>query len=289
MADRAVLLNGWEGLYFDFDQDRIIALAKESADLGIKLFVLDDGWFGVKYPRVDDKAGLGDWTPNPKRFPDGLPKFVDQVTDLPLKNSGERFRFGLWVEPEMVNPESELHKAYPDWVLHSADYPRTLNRDQLVLNLSLKEVQAYIIDCMTRILGDVKVTHIKWDNNRDLQEMPNPATAYDCILGLYRVLDILTTRFPNVMWEGCASSGGRFDAGLLPYFPVSWTSDNTDGLDRISVQFGTSLAYPAANMGCHVWAVPSHQTHRNTSLEFRAHVALMGGPSGSSWTIKDAR
>ena len=280
LAERAVLLNSWEGLYFNFDQDKIAALAKDSADLGIKLFVLDDGWFGNKYPRVTDNAGLGDWEANRKRFPNGLGPFVDQVTKMPVKNSSDKIRFGLWVEPEMVNPESELYKAHPDWVLHSGDYPRTLNRDQLVLDLSIPAVQDYIIDCMTKILSGANITYIKWDNNRGMQEMPSPATMHKYIRGLYRVLDTLTTRFPNVLWEGCASGGGRFDAGLLPYFPVSWTSDNTDGLDRVFIQFGTSLAYPAASMGCHVSAVPNHGTHRTTPFEFRAHVAMMGGSFG---------
>ncbi|ORX36961.1 putative alpha-galactosidase C [Kockovaella imperatae] len=280
VADRAVLLNSWEGLYFNFDHARIATLAKHTADLGIKLFVLDDGWFGNKYPRINDQAGLGDWVANRERFPDGMPKFVDKVAGIPVAHSDDKLRFGIWVEPEMVNPKSELYDAHPDWILHSGDYPRTVTRNQLVLDLSKKPVQDYIIDALSKVLSEANITYIKWDNNRAMHEMTTPATAHDYILGLYRVLHTLTTRFPHVLWEGCASGGGRFDAGLLPYFPVSWTSDNTDALDRIFIQFGTSLAYPAASMGCHVSAVPNHSTFRTTSLEFRAHVAMMGGSFG---------
>ena len=280
LRDRTVLLNSWEGLYFDFDQDKILHMAKATADLGVKLFVLDDGWFGEKYPRVDDHAGLGDWVANPKRFPDGMPPFIEKVTDLTVKGTNDKLKFGLWVEPEMVNPKSKLYDDHPDWVMHCGNYPRTEARTQLVLNLSIPQVQDYIIDCLTKILSTAKISYIKWDNNRAFHEIPHPSVAYNYIVGLYRVLGTLTTRFPEVQWEGCASGGGRFDSGLLPYFPVSWTSDNTDGLDRIFIQFGTSVAYPPATMGCHVADVPSHSTGRTTPFEFRAHVAMMGGSFG---------
>lgn len=180
----------------------------------------------------------------------------------------------------MVNAKSELYENHPDWVLSAPKRARTEQRNQLVLNLSLKEVQDYLIDSLSEVLGSANVEYIKWDNNRSMHELAHPSIAHKYMLGLYRVLSTLTTRFPHVLWEGCASGGGRFDAGILAYFPQTWTSDNTDGLERIFTQFGTSLAYPPSSMGCHVAAVPNHQMHRVTPLEFRAHVAMMGGSFG---------
>ena len=278
--DRPVLLNSWEGAYFDFNESVIYNLASASAELDIKLFVMDDGWFGDKYPRVSDNSSLGDWVVNKDRFPNGLGSLVDRITDLKTGNSSETIRFGIWVEPEMVSPRSELYEAHPDWALHAGPYPRTETRNQLVLNLALPEVQNYIIDSISNILESADITYVKWDNNRGIHETPSPNAGHAYMLGLYRVLDTLTSRFPDVLWEGCASGGGRFDAGVLPYFPQSWTSDDTDGLERLAIQFGTSLAYPASSMGAHVSAVPNHQTGRTTPFTFRAHVALMGGSFG---------
>ncbi|KAL4995392.1 Melibiase-domain-containing protein [Aspergillus recurvatus] len=280
-SDRPPLLNSWEGVYFDFNQSSIETLAEQSAALGIRLFVMDDGWFGDKYPRTSDNAGLGDWTPNPARFPDGLEPVVEEITNLTVNDtSSEKLRFGIWVEPEMVNPNSSLYREHPDWALHAGPYPRTERRNQLVLNLALPEVQDFIIDFMTDLLNSADISYIKWDNNRGMHEVPSPSTDHEYMLGLYRVFDTLTTRFPDVLWEGCASGGGRFDAGVLQYFPQIWTSDNTDGVDRITIQFGTSLAYPPSAMGAHLSAVPNHQTGRTVPLEFRAHVAMMGGSFG---------
>ncbi|KAL3462904.1 Melibiase-domain-containing protein [Aspergillus heterothallicus] len=277
-SDRPVLLNSWEGVYFDFNQSTIYNLAEESADLGIHLFVMDDGWFGDEYPRISDNAGLGDWTPNPERFPDGLSPLVQGVTNLTA--NGTNLRFGIWVEPEMVNPNSTLYHTHPDWVLHAGAYPRTERRNQLVLNLALPEVQEYIISFMTTLLNSADITYIKWDNNRGMHETPSPSNDHAYMLGLYHIFTTLTTRFPNVLWEGCASGGGRFDPGVLHYFPQIWTSDNTDGVDRVTIQFGTSLAYPPSAMGAHLSAVPNHQTGRTVPLTFRAHVAMMGGSFG---------
>ncbi|KAL4987888.1 alpha-galactosidase C [Aspergillus falconensis] len=280
-SDRPPLLNSWEGVYFDFNQSSIETLAEQSAALGIRLFVMDDGWFGDKYPRTSDNAGLGDWTPNPARFPDGLEPVVEEITNLTVNDtSSEKLRFGIWVEPEMVNPNSSLYREHPDWALHAGPYPRTERRNQLVLNLALSEVQDFIINFMTNLLNSADISYIKWDNNRGMHEVPSPSTDHQYMLGLYRVFDTLTTRFPDVLWEGCASGGGRFDAGVLQYFPQIWTSDNTDGVDRITIQFGTSLAYPPSAMGAHLSAVPNHQTGRTVPLEFRAHVAMMGGSFG---------
>ncbi|KAL4956115.1 putative alpha-galactosidase G [Aspergillus filifer] len=279
-SDRPVLLNSWEGLYFDIDQGRMVKLAEESAALGVKLLVMDDGWFGKEYPRTSDAAGLGDWIPNPDRFPDGLDPLVKKVTSLKVADSSTTLRFGIWVEPEMVNPQSALYKEHPDWVLHAGKYPRTEQRNQLVLNLALPEVQEFMLNAMSTLLKSADITYVKWDHNRGLAEMPSPSANHAYMLGMYRVFDVLTTRFPNVLWEGCASGGGRFDAGILQYFPQVWTSDDSDAVERIFIQFGTSLAYPASAMGCHVSTVPNHQTGRTTPLSFRAHVAMMGGSFG---------
>lgn len=282
IQDRPVLLNSWEGVYFDLDDKIVFEMAQHTADLGIKLFVLDDGWFGNKYPRNDDHAGLGDWETNKAKFPNGLDSTINRITELDVKHSqgGEKLRFGLWVEPEMVNPKSVLYESHPDWVLHVDGYERTEQRNQLVLNLALPEVQDYIIKSLSDILDASPITYIKWDNNRAIHEMASPSTMHSYMLGLYRVLDTLTTRHPDVLWEGCASGGGRFDAGIMQYFPQSWTSDCTDALDRITIQFGTSLAYPPSSMGCHVATCPNHQTGRTTPFTFRAHVAMMGGSFG---------
>lgn len=279
-SDRPTLLNSWEGLVFDYNESRIYDLAKESADVGAKLFVLDDGWFGDEYPRVDDTAGLGDWVPNPERFPNGLEPLVYNITHLTAANTSTNLRFGIWVEPEMVNPNSTLYHKHPDWALHAGRYPRTEGRSQLVLNLALPEVQDFIIEAVSNILKSADITYVKWDNNRAIHQLPSPATAHAYMLGLYRVLGELTTRFPDVLWEGCASGGGRFDAGILHYFPQSWTSDNTDAVSRISIQLGTSLAYPPSAMGAHLSAVPNGQTGRTVPLSFRGHVAMMGGSFG---------
>lgn len=277
---RPILLNSWEGVYFDYNESTIYQLAQETAKLGVKLFVLDDGWFGNEYPRVIDNAGLGDWQVNKDRFPNGIAPLVDKVTGLQAANSTTDMRFGLWFEPEMVNPNSTLYNEHPDWVLHAGDYPRTLRRDQLVLNVGLPEVQDYIIDALSAILGNASISYVKWDNNRGMHETPGPSTDHKYMLGLYRVFDVLTTRFPDVLWEGCASGGGRFDPGVLQYFPQVWTSDDTDALMRLSIQFGTSLVYPASAMGAHVSVVPNHQTGRTIPMLFRAHVAMMGGSFG---------
>lgn len=278
---RPVLLNSWEGLYFNFDENTIYKLAQESAKLGVKLFVLDDGWFGDKYPRVNDRAGLGDWVVNPARFPNGLSPLVDKVQNLSIAGSPEaKLEFGLWVEPEMVNMKSALYKNHPDWIMYAGEYPRSETRQQLVLNLSLRDVQDYIVESLSKILQSAPITYIKWDCNRGIHEGSSPNSFHSYILGMYRVFDELTSRFPDVLWEGCASGGGRFDVGMLYYFPQIWTSDNMDPLDRLHIQFGTSLAYPASTMGAHIGSVPGDTSGRTTPMAFRAHVALMGGSFG---------
>ncbi|KAI0470759.1 glycoside hydrolase family 36 protein [Xylariaceae sp. FL0804] len=271
---RPPLLNSWEGLGFDYNQTSMVHLAKEAAGLGCTLFVNDDGWFGTDYPRDNDTEGLGDWTANPAKFPDGLGPYVSAVNAIPMS-------FGLWVEPEMVDPLSDLYRAHPDWCMHAGGHNRTLVRNQLVLDLGQRAVQDYVVAAIEGVLSSAgNVRYVKWDNNRGMHELPSPAANHAYMLGLYRVIDNLTTAHPEILWEGCASGGGRFDPGLLHYWPQSWTSDDTDGLERLHVQFGTSLAYPPSAMGCHVSAVPNEQTGRTTPLAFRSAVASMCGSYG---------
>ena len=277
---RPILLNSWEGLGPVFNQSTIETLAGETADLGISMLVLDDGWFGVKYPRINDRQGLGDWTPNPEKFPNGLPSLVNNVTSLTVANTSDKLLFGLWFEPEMVNPNSSLYEERPEWVLSADDYPRSLTRNQLILNVALPDVQQFIIDSVSYILGNSSIHYVKWDHNRGAHEMPTPSTMHQYMLGMYHVFETLTSRFPDVIWEGCASGGGRFDPGVLQWFPQIWTSDDTDALERIRIQFGTSLAYPPSAMSAHVSNVPNGITGRTTPFKFRAHVAMMGGSFG---------
>lgn len=278
---RPVLLNSWEGLYFNVNESSVYKLASQAADLGVKLFVLDDGWFANgEYSRVFDTAGLGDWEVNTDKFPNGLTPVIENITKLESADSSTKMRFGLWFEPEMVNPKSQLYKDHPDWVLHAGSYPRTLTRNQLILNVALPEVQDFIIESLSKFLRTAPITFIKWDNNRGIHETPSPNTDHLYMLGLYRVFANLTTEFPDVIWNGCASGGGRFDPGVLQYFPQIWTSDDTDAVERISIQFGTSLVYPPSAMGAHVSHVPNWLTSRETPVHFRAHVAMMGGSWG---------
>ncbi|KAI1325917.1 glycoside hydrolase family 36 protein [Xylariaceae sp. FL0255] len=279
-ATRPALLNSWEGDGFDYNQSTAVQLAKEAAELGCTLFVNDDGWFGTDYPRDNDTEGLGDWTPNPAKFPHGLGPYVEEVNNITVANSSTKMSFGLWVEPEMISPKSDLYNAHPDWALHAGSHNRTEIRNQLVLNLGLTEVQDHLIKVIGAVLDSANIKYIKWDNNRGQHELPSPSANYAYMLGMYRVIDNLTTSHPDILWEGCASGGGRFDPGLLHYWPQTWTSDDTDGLERLFIQFGTSYAYPPSAMGCHVSTVPNEQVGRVTPLAFRSHVASMCGSYG---------
>jgi alpha-galactosidase len=248
---------------------------------------MDDGWFGTDYPRDNDTLGLGDWTPDPRKFPDGLAPFVADINNITVNSTtvdgiseSSNMRFGIWVEPEMVNPESDLYLEHPDWVMSAGGHNRTLVRDQLVLNVGLPEVQDYMISVLETVLDSAPITYVKWDNNRGMHEMPSPSADHAYMLGLYRVIDNLTTAHPEILWEGCASGGGRFDPGLFHYWPQTWTSDDTDGLERLYIQFGTSYPYPPSAMGCHVSNVPNGQTGRATPFAFRAAVASMCGSFG---------
>lgn len=272
--ERPVLINNWEATYFDFDADQIERLAQAAQGVGIELLVLDDGWFGH---RDNDLSSLGDWVVDRRKLPDGLDDLARRVTAMGLQ-------FGLWFEPEMVSPDSNLYREHPDWCLHVPGRRRTVSRNQLVLDLSRPEVCEYLIDAVGRVLASAPITYVKWDMNRHMTEIGSAAlpparqreTAHRCMLGLYRVLEALTTRFPDVLFEGCSGGGGRFDPGMLHYMPQTWTSDNTDAVCRLNIQHGTSLVYPAITMGAHVSAVPNHQVHRITPLATRGHVAMAG-------------
>lgn len=290
---RPTLVNNWEATYFDLSEERLLPLARRAAELGIQLFVLDDGWFGRKYPRTSDRQGLGDWVVNTDRFPDGLGAFARKVTALKLgstedtedsedkgKGKGEHMQFGLWVEPEMVSRRSALHDAHPDWVLRAPVGAPSEARHQLVLNLGLRAVQDHVIAALSAVLDSAPISYVKWDNNRGMHELPRPGAMHAYQLGLYRVLRTLVGRYPRVLWEGCASGGGRVDLALCAFFAQHWASDNTDALDRLGVLFGTSLVFPPAALGAHVSVVPNHQTGRSTPFAFRAHVALMAGSFG---------
>lgn len=271
---RPILVNNWEATYFDFNDEKIEQIAKAGKDLGIELFVLDDGWFGK---RDSDNSSLGDWFVDRKKLTNGLDGIVQKVRDMGMQ-------FGLWFEPEMISPDSELYRTHPDWCLHVDGRRRTEARNQLILDLSRADVQQYIIDTISDVLSSAPITYVKWDMNRNMTEIGSallPAdrqreTAHRYMLGLYHVLESITSRFPHILFESCSGGGGRFDAGMLYYMPQTWTSDNSDAISRLKIQFGTSIVYPVSSMGAHVSAVPNHQVNRITSLETRGNVALSG-------------
>jgi alpha-galactosidase len=275
--ERPVLVNNWEATYFNFNADKLEAIAKAGADLGIELFVLDDGWFGR---RDTDNCSLGDWKVDLRKLPGGLADLADRVNRLGMK-------FGLWVEPEMVSPDSELYRAHPDWCLHVPGRRRTEGRNQLVLDMSRQDVRDYLFKVLSDVFSSAPVTYVKWDMNRHMTEVASAKlpperqgeTAHRYMLGLYELLERLVTAFPDILFECCSGGGGRFDPGMLYYMPQTWTSDDTDAVERLKIQYGTSIVYPASAMGAHVSAVPNHQVGRITSLEMRGLVA-MGGNFG---------
>lgn len=271
---RPILINNWEATYFDFNESNIKEIAKEAGNLGIELFVLDDGWFGT---RDDDTTSLGDWFVNEEKIKGGLGKLSKEINEMGLK-------FGLWFEPEMISPKSELYKKHPDWCIHIPGRNKSTARDQLILDLSRKEVCNYIIEAVSSVLENASISYVKWDMNRNMSEIGSLGlpperqreTAHRYMLGLYRVLEEITTKFPEILFESCSGGGGRFDPGMLYYMPQVWTSDDTDAIERLKIQFGTSLVYPSAAMGCHVSAVPNHQVDRITPINTRGIVAMAG-------------
>jgi len=272
--ERPILINNWEATYFNFNAAKLEALARQAKKVGIELLVLDDGWFGR---RDNDTSSLGDWTVDLKKLPRGLKDLSNRVHKTGLK-------FGLWFEPEMISPDSDLYRAHPDWCLHAPGRSRTTGRNQLVLDLSRADVCEWIIKTVGGLLASSGIDYVKWDMNRHMTEIGSAGlpverqaeTAHRYMLGLYRVLESLTARFPNVLFEGCSGGGGRFDPGILHYMPQTWASDNSDAISRLKIQYGTSLVYPLSAMTCHVSAVPNHQVGRMTPLKTRGDVAMAG-------------
>lgn len=262
--ERPIVANNWEATYWAFTQDKLLALADQAAACGVETFVLDDGWFGR---RDDDRSSLGDWTPHPDKFPQGLGSFVRAVRDKGLG-------FGLWIEPEMVSADSDLYRAHPDWCLHLEGRDRVESRNQLVLDLTRPEVRDHLVAVLSAVLASAPVSYVKWDMNRPLSH--GGADRFPWVLGFYDLAARLTAAFPHILFEGCCGGGGRMDLGLLTLFPQYWTSDNTDAVTRLAIQEGTSLFLPPLVMGAHVSAVPNHQTGRITSWSARTRAAFGG-------------
>ena len=271
-AVRPVLLNSWEASYFDFTGDSLLKLAKQAADLGIEMFVMDDGWFGK---RDSETRGLGDWKVNEEKLGCTLGELIRRINDMGLK-------FGIWIEPEMVNEDSDLYRAHPDWALAIPGRRPNRSRHQLVLDFSRKEVVDSIYQQICSVLDQGNVEYIKWDMNRSLADIYSSAAdcqgrvLHDYVLGLYDFLERIVERYPHILIEGCSGGGGRFDAGMLYYTPQIWCSDNTDPIDRLEIQYGTSFIYPVSSVGAHVSASPNHQTGRCTPLKTRGTVASAG-------------
>lgn len=271
---RPVLLNSWEGVYFDFNAEKILRMAKSAAQTGIELFVLDDGWFGK---RDNDLCALGDWVVNEKKLGCTLHDLVEGV-----KATG--MDFGLWFEPEMISPDSDLYRAHPTWCLHQKKRAPSLGRHQLILDLTRKDVQDYVVEAVSRVLSSADIRYVKWDMNRNMAEVGSACLPperigevyHRYILGVYSVMERVTSAFPNVLFESCSGGGGRFDAGILYYMPQNWTSDDSDAIERLNIQYGCSMVYPPSAMTCHVSAVPNHQVARVTPLNTRGNVAMQG-------------
>lgn len=271
---RPVLINNWEATYFDFTGDKLVEIAGAAAELGIEMLVMDDGWFGN---RDGDHSGLGDWTVNEKKLGCSLKSLVDRVNEKGLK-------FGIWFEPEMVSEDSSLYRSHPDWALKIPGRDPNLSRYQLVLDFSREEVRSYIFDSMCRILDSANIEYVKWDMNRSLCDVYSNGlpgerqgeVSHRYVLGLYDFLEKITNRYPYILFEGCSGGGGRFDGGMLYYMPQIWCSDDTDAIERIKIQYGSSFGYPISSVGSHVSACPNHQTGRVTPLKTRGIVAMAG-------------
>lgn len=271
LQTRPILLNSWEAAYFDFNGETICRLAEEAAGLGIDMVVMDDGWFGK---RNDDNSGLGDWKVNEEKLGCTLGEMIERINSLGVK-------FGIWIEPEMVSEDSDLYREHPDWALQIPGRKPVLGRNQLVLDFSREDVRNDIFKKICGVLDQGNVEYVKWDMNRSISDLYSAKTfqgkvAYEYVLGVYDFLEKLTARYPNLLIEGCSGGGGRFDAGMLYYTPQIWCSDNTDAVDRVRIQYGTSFFYPASMVGSHVSAVPNHQTGRTVSLHARGVVAMAG-------------
>ncbi|MDD3220579.1 MAG: alpha-galactosidase [Lachnospiraceae bacterium] len=269
---RPILVNSWEAAYFDFNGDTIYQLAKQAKEVGVEMVVMDDGWFGK---RDDDYSGLGDWFVNEKKLGCSLGSLIEKINGIGMK-------FGIWVEPEMVSMDSDLYRAHPDWALTIPGRNPNRSRYQLVLDFSRKEVVDAIYNDICKVLDMGNIEYLKWDMNRSLADVYSAVTdnqgkvMYDYVMGLYDFLERLGNRYPDLLIEGCSGGGGRFDAGMLYYTPQIWCSDNTDAINRVEIQYGTSFGYPTSAMGAHVSAVPNHQTGRTVPLCTRSVVAMAG-------------
>jgi len=272
--ERPILINNWEATFMDFTEDKLMPIVERAKELGIEMFVLDDGWFGH---RDDDRSSLGDWFVDEKKFNHGIAGFAKRVHDLDMK-------FGLWFEPEMISIDSKLYQTHPEWMIKTPGRGQTPGRHQFVLDMSRQEVVDYLFGLMSHIIQDAKLDYIKWDMNRNITEMYGadlPADqqlefSHRYILGVYDLYDRLTKAFPDVLFESCASGGGRFDLGMMYYAPQAWCSDDTDAVERIKIQDGTSYGYTPSMCGAHVSAVPNDQVGRLTSIDMRAKVAYFG-------------
>lgn len=271
---RSIIVNNWEATHFTFDEEKLYSIAKEAKELGIEMLVMDDGWFGG---RDNDKSSLGDWFVNENKLKGGLRSLVDRVNALGMK-------FGIWFEPEMISPVSELYKAHPEWTIQIEGRDKSLARNQCVLDMTRKDVRDYLFDCIKKVMDSANIEYIKWDFNRPLTEVASVTIPKErqkeyfhrYVLGLYELLDRITAEYPNILIEGCASGGGRFDPAWLYYSPQIWTSDDTDAIERIDIQYGTSMCYPTSSMGAHVSECPNHQVKRNTPFKTRGDVAMFG-------------
>ncbi len=271
---RPILINNWEATYFNFNGEKLLNIAREAKELGIEMLVLDDGWFGK---RDSDYSGLGDWTVNEKKLGGSLKELAEKVNALGMK-------FGLWVEPEMISEDSNLYRSHPDWTMRIPGRPGNVARSQFVLDFSRPEVVDGIQEMIFKILDEVNIEYVKWDFNRSISNYFStglPVTrqgeiGYRYMLGLYRFLENLVTRYPHILLEGCSGGGGRFDFRMLYYSPQIWCSDDTDAVERLKIQYGTSFGYPISAVGSHVSASPNHQTGRKTPLETRGTVAMAG-------------
>lgn len=263
---RPVLINSWEAAYFDFTGETIVNLAKEAASLGIDMVVMDDGWFGK---RDDDNSSLGDWYVNEKKLGGSLSELIRRVHEQGVK-------FGIWIEPEMVNEDSDLYRAHPDWAIQISGRKPIRSRNQLLLDFSRKEVRDQVFEQICAVLDQGEIDYVKWDMNRSMADVYAGNLTYDYVLGVYDFMERLTSRYPDMLLEGCSGGGGRFDAGMLYYSPQIWCSDNTDAINRTRIQYGTSFFYPVSAVGAHVSAVPNHQTGRVTSFHTRGVTAMAG-------------
>lgn len=271
---RPILINNWEATYFDFDTEKLLQIAKEAKKHGIEMLVVDDGWFGNRF---DDNRALGDWVVNEDKIKGGLKYLVDEVNKLGMK-------FGMWFEPEMICPDSDLYRAHPDWAFHIPGRECARARNQMVLDMTRKEVRDYIFDSMAKVLNSANVEYIKWDMNRALTDVASLSLPADrqgeiyhrYMLAVYELQERIVKEFPHILLENCSSGGGRYDPGMLYYSPQIWCSDNADAIDRLSIQEGTALIYPLSTMGAHVTDCPNHSVGRTTPFDTRGIVALAG-------------